>query len=174
MESETTKNDQHFSFRCPSDSCACKSRSRAFLNLSESARSISPCIPSAVSVSPSASLNSTLSRIARSDANRAGTNRGKQPVWLCSLMRDYIQPAARKLRINKKMSWHTFRHILDVAQRQWGGCQSCTGAVETFNGQDDAGHPYTGFESAEAGCAEQGGRYDQAKTELYRRCTASF
>ena len=47
-------------------------------------------------------------------------------------------------------------------------------AVETFNGQDDAGHLYTGFESAEAGCAEQGGRYDQAKTKLYRRCTASF
>src|SRR5271157_707639 len=44
------------------------------------------------------------------DANRAGAKRGKQPVWLSAVMRDYIQPAARKVGINKKMSWHTFRH----------------------------------------------------------------
>ena len=42
------------------------------------------------------------------DANRAGPKRGKQPVWLSAVMRDYIQPAARKLEINK-ISWHTFR-----------------------------------------------------------------
>src|ERR1700730_8309477 len=44
------------------------------------------------------------------DANRAGAKRGKQPVWLSSVMRDYIQPAARRQGIEKKMSWHTFRH----------------------------------------------------------------
>lgn len=44
------------------------------------------------------------------DANRAGAKRGKQPVWLSTVMRDYIQPMARKLGIEKKMSWHTFRH----------------------------------------------------------------
>jgi len=44
------------------------------------------------------------------DANRAGAKRGKQPVWLSSVMRDYIQPMARKLGIQKKVSWHTFRH----------------------------------------------------------------
>ncbi len=44
------------------------------------------------------------------DANRAGAKRGKQPVWLSTVMRDHIQPVARKLGINKKMSWHTFRH----------------------------------------------------------------
>ena len=44
------------------------------------------------------------------DANRAGAKRGKQPVWLSTVMRDYIQPMARKLGIQKKMSWHTFRH----------------------------------------------------------------
>jgi len=31
---ETRKNDQDFSFRCPSDSCACKSRSRGNMNSS--------------------------------------------------------------------------------------------------------------------------------------------
>ena len=44
------------------------------------------------------------------DANRAGAKRGKQPVWLSTVMRNYIQPMARKLGIQKKMSWHTFRH----------------------------------------------------------------
>jgi integrase len=46
------------------------------------------------------------------DANRAGAKRGKQPFWLSAVMRDYIQPMARKLGIQKKMSWHTFRHTL--------------------------------------------------------------
>ena len=44
------------------------------------------------------------------DANRAGAKRGKQPVWLSTVMRDHIQPTARKLDITKKISWHTFRH----------------------------------------------------------------
>jgi len=44
------------------------------------------------------------------NANRAGAKRGKQPVWLSSVMRDYIQPVARQLGIHKKISWHTFRH----------------------------------------------------------------
>lgn len=44
------------------------------------------------------------------DANRAGAKRGKQPVWLSTVMRDHIQPMARKLDITKKISWHTFRH----------------------------------------------------------------
>jgi integrase len=48
------------------------------------------------------------------DANRAGAKRGKQPVWLSAVMRDYIQPAARKLGINKKMSWHTFRRTFST------------------------------------------------------------
>jgi integrase len=44
------------------------------------------------------------------DANRAGTKRGKQPVWLSTVLSDHIQPSARKLGITKKISWHTFRH----------------------------------------------------------------
>jgi integrase len=44
------------------------------------------------------------------DTNRAGAKRGKQPVWLSTVMRDHIQPVARELGINKKLSWHTFRH----------------------------------------------------------------
>src|SRR5580700_2982013 len=48
------------------------------------------------------------------DANRAGAKRGNQPVWLSTVMRDYIQPAARKVGIIKKMSWHTFRHTFST------------------------------------------------------------
>jgi len=44
------------------------------------------------------------------DAKRAGAKRGKQPVWLSTVMRDHIQPVAQKLGIDKKLPWHTFRH----------------------------------------------------------------
>ena len=43
-------------------------------------------------------MHTCLSQIGNNDHFRA-------PWVMC----DYIQPAARKLGINKKMSWHTFR-----------------------------------------------------------------
>jgi integrase len=43
------------------------------------------------------------------DSNRAGSKRGKQPVWLCKIMGYYIQPIARRLGITKRIGWHTFR-----------------------------------------------------------------
>ena len=48
-----------------------------------------------------------------SDANRAGAKRGKQPVWLSTVMRDHIQPS-REARDQQKMSWHTFRHTFST------------------------------------------------------------
>src|ERR1700694_812270 len=44
------------------------------------------------------------------DSNRSGSKRGQQPVWLSTIMRHYIQPIARKLGIQKRIGWHTFRH----------------------------------------------------------------
>lgn len=35
---------------------------------------------------------------------------GKQPYWPEQLMRRYIQPAARRAGITKRIGWHTFRH----------------------------------------------------------------
>src|SRR5580658_1254942 len=84
MEPETRKNDQDFSFRCPSDSCACKSRSRAFLNLSESALSMRRCISFAVSRSPLDCLNSTFSRIARSATTSAISASARAPATAVS------------------------------------------------------------------------------------------
>jgi integrase len=44
-----------------------------------------------------------------SNSNRAGRKRGKQPLWLQSNMRYYIQPVVKELGIDKRVSWHTFR-----------------------------------------------------------------
>ena len=54
------------------------------------------------------------------DANRAGSKRGKQPVWLSTVMRDHIQPMARRLGINKKIGWHTFRHTFSTLLKSNG------------------------------------------------------
>jgi integrase len=44
-----------------------------------------------------------------SNSRRAGKKRGKQPLWLSSIMRYHIQPVIKKLGIMKRVSWHTFR-----------------------------------------------------------------
>ena len=44
-----------------------------------------------------------------SDSSRAGKKRGKQPLWLQTVMRYHIQPVVKTLGINKRVSWHTFR-----------------------------------------------------------------
>ena len=44
-----------------------------------------------------------------SNSRRAGKKRGKQPLWLQTVMRYHIQPVVKKLGINKRVSWHTFR-----------------------------------------------------------------
>jgi integrase len=54
------------------------------------------------------------------NANRAGANRGKQPVWLSAVMRDQIQPIAKQIGITKKISWHTFRHTFSSILKQSG------------------------------------------------------
>jgi integrase len=48
------------------------------------------------------------------DAKRAGAKRGRQPVWLGTVMRDHIQPIALKLGIKKRIGWHTFRHTFST------------------------------------------------------------
>lgn len=44
-----------------------------------------------------------------SNSSRAGKKRGKQPLWLQTIMRYHIQPVVRSLGIDKRVSWHTFR-----------------------------------------------------------------
>jgi len=42
-------------------------------------------------------------------SRRAGKKRGKQPMWLSTVMRYHIQPVIRRLGTTKQVSWHTFR-----------------------------------------------------------------
>jgi len=44
-----------------------------------------------------------------SNSSRAGNKRGKQRLWLQTIMRYHIHPVVRELGINKRVSWHTFR-----------------------------------------------------------------
>lgn len=45
---------------------------------------------------------------------------GKQPLWLSTIMRYYIQPAARRAGIDKKIGWHTFRHTFSTLIKSLG------------------------------------------------------
>lgn len=44
-----------------------------------------------------------------SNSRRAGKKRGRQPLWLQTVMRYHIQPVVKELGINKRVTWHTFR-----------------------------------------------------------------
>ena len=54
------------------------------------------------------------------DSNRAGRKRGKQPLWLCTIMGYHIQPAAKKLSIEKRIGWHTFRRTYSTLLKDNG------------------------------------------------------
>ena len=41
-----------------------------------------------------------------------GPNTASSRFWLSTVMRDHIQPIARRLGITKKLGWHTFRHTV--------------------------------------------------------------
>jgi integrase len=38
-----------------------------------------------------------------------GKKRGKQPLWLSTILRYYIQPVVKRLSTNKRVTSHTFR-----------------------------------------------------------------
>jgi integrase len=46
--------------------------------------------------------------------------KGKQPLWLATVMRYYIQPAAKRAGITKKIGWHTFRHTFSTLIKSLG------------------------------------------------------
>jgi integrase len=45
---------------------------------------------------------------------------GKQPLWLSTIMRYYIQPAVKRAGISKKIGWHTFRHTFSSLVKSLG------------------------------------------------------
>jgi hypothetical protein len=59
----------------------------------------------------------------------------EQPVWLSTVMRDYIQPVARSLGVEKKISWHTFRHTCSsILKSERRRCEGGAGVVAALNG----------------------------------------
>jgi integrase len=46
--------------------------------------------------------------------------KGRQPLWLSTIMRYYIQPAARRAGIQKNVGWHTFRHTFSTLIKSLG------------------------------------------------------
>jgi integrase len=45
---------------------------------------------------------------------------GKRPLWGQSLMRKNIRPVAKRLGIDKRIGWHTFRHSYSTLLRSLG------------------------------------------------------
>jgi integrase len=46
--------------------------------------------------------------------------KGKQPLWPDSLLKRWIQPAAKRVGISKRLGWHTFRHTYSTLLRANG------------------------------------------------------
>jgi integrase len=46
--------------------------------------------------------------------------KGRRPIWGQSIMRKQIHPAVEKLRIQKRIGWHTFRHSYSSLLRHLG------------------------------------------------------
>lgn len=46
--------------------------------------------------------------------------KGNQPLWLSTIMRYYIQPAAKRVGIKKMIGWHTFRHTFSTLVKSLG------------------------------------------------------
>jgi hypothetical protein len=109
------------------------------------------------------------------DANRAGAKRGKQPVWLSAVMRDYIQPALESWGSTRRCRGTTFRHTFSRLLKGNGeDVKVVQELLRHSTAKIDVGHLRTGPESAEESGAKQGSRHDPLETKLYRRCTASF
>ena len=46
--------------------------------------------------------------------------KGSQAYWLTTLMRYFIQPAAKSVGIEKRIGWHTFRHTFSTLIKSLG------------------------------------------------------
>jgi integrase len=47
-------------------------------------------------------------------------HRGRKPIWGQAILRKYIQPVAKRVGIQKRLGWHTFRHTYSTLLRSVG------------------------------------------------------
>ena len=59
-------------------------------------------------------------------------------------------------------------------ESEWRAREGGSRVAAAFHSKNDPGHVHPSTESSQKGCSEQGGKHDQAKGKLYRRCTADF
>jgi len=59
-------------------------------------------------------------------------HRGRKPLWGQAILRKYVRPAAERIGIQKRIGWHTFRHILHSLAKCRRRIQSHAGTDETF------------------------------------------
>ena len=64
---------------------------------------------------------------------------GKRPLWGQSSMRKNIRPVVKRLGIDKRIGWHTFRHSYSTLLRSLGRHKSSAGSAPAFFGAADAG-----------------------------------
>ncbi len=55
-----------------------------------------------------------------SNSSRAGRKRGRQPMWLETVMRYHIKPLVKELGIHTSVSWHTFRRTYATVLKATG------------------------------------------------------
>jgi len=51
-------------------------------------------------------------------------HRGRKPIWGQAILRKYIRPVARRLGIEKRFGWHTFRHYAESRTMPNGVCEA--------------------------------------------------
>ena len=100
------------------------------------------------------------------------------PLYLSSVMRYYIQPAALRAGITKKLSWHTFRHTFSTLLKANGeDVKVIQELLRHASTRDHVGRLYAGGNSGEAPGPAQGHCHDSARKAeklCTRECTQNF
>ena len=98
-----------------------------------------------------------------SNSNRAGRKRGKQPLWLHSIMRYHIQPVVRELGIDKRASWHTLRRTYrTLLQANREDIKVVQELLRHGSGEGDDGCVRAGADASQAEGATEGRGGDAA------------
>jgi hypothetical protein len=81
---------------------------------------------------------------------------GEQPYWGQAILRKYLRPAARKLGIETRFGWHTFRHLLNTVEKRWHGVQGDAGAAPTYDNPIDPGRLDASNHTCQTECTSRG------------------
>jgi len=84
---------------------------------------------------------------------------GKMPIWAVSSLQKVLQPAAKRVKITKRIGWHTFRHTYSSLLSEYGNDVKVVQEVDAARqSQHDDGDLHSRLDGKEAGGTEQGCR----------------